>query len=253
MLKASSDPLMDRNGRDERVQYLCGEYYEFGSMFLSEWNKIKEITDFREIHDSNICKGRSTKKFDNSYLISFQDTFEGYWLAYIIAHEICHCGIWEDGFPIFRNDMHTSVAHKGYERFLNQFNTLIYDPFVDIKLEGYGFNLSLIYEDQSNGKPTPLSNDLPCGRYMKILFYATKRLAIERYCKDIPIQSNTFLTSYLAMHPKIVENGEKIASIMKSCRYNDPDEVIGLAEIVLDKFNLRLRKNSDLLFVESKI
>lgn len=181
--------------------------------------------------------------------------------AYIVAHEIEHCVIWEEGFPPIypaRSLLTDNIDILGFVKTMaDELSTFLYDIKVDSKLFIYGFDLCDIHQRISeknyeqffrNGAPA-LRNKFE--RMVRIFRYAKRRILLEIFCIDFNPENSRYLSWYDENYPDIVRHALDIISIIREIELDQPENIRIICQRILNKFELKITPTSEGLMIIS--
>lgn len=154
--------------------------------------------------------------------------------AFMIAHEMEGCVLYAEGF--------TGAIPKDVKagNLVGAFNSMVWTPLRDSRLENYGFDLRKDYETRVNKVYHTLGTQPPEDPLKKLEweFYYVQYLL---YWQDTLHQGNKseseFQSWFDNRYPDLVQEGQEIFHLVNTIGYNTPEKMKSLLIEVYDRYH----------------
>jgi len=165
---------------------------------------------------------------------------------YLIAHEIMHDIIFNEGFPVVAPRKPNPFSHEEYSKRIqlaSALSSMIHDMLCDSRLKKYGFLFDELYEIKIQGVLRSL-DQLDCNGTDNLgkLFY------VYQYCltnlqNSLNVSNETnilgrYKQQYAMKYPEITHEGNVLLELINDISYDTPSKLTTLYQEIIKKHKL---------------
>jgi hypothetical protein len=220
------------------INPLITESREFNTFYLRNKAIIDKLK-IRWYEEPSLLNGYCRPFRDGTYEIVLKKIPPSKKDAFIVAHEMEHCILWELGYPKLIQKM--GSTDKTCSTIIRAFNSMAYDWYVNKKLKtdfsdicSHFFAIfDHFFNEHLKGK-----EDIGDKLELEMLFlYVNFRLTLD-LCDGTLIQKNDFLAWFEKFRSDIVDKAIELISTMKKTEFDDKTQVKDLFNEIVKTYRL---------------
>lgn len=156
--------------------------------------------------------------------------------ATIIAHELQHIILHEEGFP------KVGFKEPMYENLTSALSSMLEDPIVNMRIKKYGFNLREMYDNEENESINILKRlEAPTHHVERsrwIFNYVGLVLEWMVAYEDSQIETCNVSQLFQEKFPEIAQSGNKLIETIVTNEHNTPEQIKTLYLQLISEFDL---------------